>query len=83
VTRERIREVLADQARLPVPVESLHDGDDLYAAGMTSHASINVMLGLENAFDVEFPDRMLNRAVFSSIDAIAGALSELLSENVS
>lgn len=83
MTKDRIREVLTDQARLPVPVASLQDADDLYAAGMTSHASINVMLGLENAFDVEFPDRMLNRTVFSSVDSIAEALSELLSENVS
>jgi acyl carrier protein len=80
--KDRIRAVLADQARLPQPVDNLADNDDLYAAGMTSHASINVMLGLENAFDVEFPDRMLNRAVFSSVDAIAAALNELCTESV-
>ena len=44
---------------------------------MTSHASISVMLGLEDAFDVEFPDRMLTREVFSSIASIRAALSEL------
>ena len=27
---------------------------------MTSHASVNLMLALENEFDIEFPDRMLN-----------------------
>jgi acyl carrier protein len=80
--KERIRAVLTDQARLPVPVDGLRDADDLYEAGMTSHASINVMLGLENAFDVEFPDHMLTRAVFSSVDSIASALSELMAEHV-
>ncbi|MDQ1696778.1 MAG: hypothetical protein QOJ03_2131 [Frankiaceae bacterium] len=80
--KDRIRAVLADQGRLPLPVESIDDADDLYAAGMTSHASINVMLGLENAFDVEFPDRMLNRSVFSSVDSIAAALNELCSESI-
>ena len=44
---------------------------------MTSHASISVMLGLEAAFDVEFPDRMLTREVFSSIASIRAALDEL------
>lgn len=74
---EKILAVLAEHGRLPVPPESLNDDDDLYAAGMTSHASISVMLGLEDAFDVEFPDRMLTREVFSSIASIRAALDEL------
>ena len=55
----------------------LADEDDLYQAGMTSQASVNVMLGLEDAFDVEFPDRMLTRSVFESITSIRAALAEL------
>jgi acyl carrier protein len=47
---------------------------------MTSHASVNVMLGLEDHFDIEFPDHMLTRSVFESIGAIASALQELHSE---
>lgn len=69
--------VLSAQARLRVPAADLVEHQDLYAAGMTSHASISVMLGLEDAFDVEFPDRMLTRQVFSSIASIRAALSEL------
>lgn len=72
-----IRAVLAEQGRLPVSPESLAEDEDLYQAGMTSHASISVMLGLEAAFDVEFPDRMLTREVFSSILSIRTALDEL------
>ena len=44
---------------------------------MTSHASVNVMLGLEAEFDVEFPDAMLKRSVFESVSAIAAALEQL------
>ena len=29
---------------------------------MTSHASVNVMLALEDEFDIEFPEAMLRRA---------------------
>lgn len=61
-------------------VQTLSDDADLYEAGMTSHASVNVMLGLEDRFDIEFPDRMLKRSVFESINAIAAALSELREE---
>jgi acyl carrier protein len=72
-----IRGVLAQHGRLPGPVEALADTDDLYQAGMTSHASVSVMLGLEEAFDIEFPDRMLTRDVFGTIASIRGALGEL------
>jgi acyl carrier protein len=44
---------------------------------MTSHASVNLMLALEDRFDTEFPDHMLKRSVFESIAAIAAALTEL------
>ena len=73
---EEIRDVLKHHARLPVDVDTLAAGDDPYEAGITSHASVNVMLALEDRFDVEFPDRMLKRSVFASIEAIAAALEE-------
>jgi acyl carrier protein len=73
----QIRAVLRDHARLGVDVESLRDDADLFAAGMSSHASVNVMLALEDTFDVEFPDAMLKRSVFESISAIDAAVSEL------
>jgi acyl carrier protein len=77
---DAIRQIIKDHARLPVDVDTLAANADLYQAGMTSHASVNVMLALEDHFDVEFPDRMLKRSVFESIDAIAAALTELDAE---
>ncbi len=79
---DTIREVLTDHARLGVDAGSIKDTEDLYAAGMTSHASVNVMLGLEDAFDIEFPDRMLRRQTFASIAAIREALSSLTHSEV-
>jgi len=75
--RRRIRQVVADHGRMPVDIATLDDDADLFQAGMTSHASVNVMLGLEAAFDVEFPDAMLKRSVFQSVSAIATALESL------
>jgi acyl carrier protein len=74
---DQIRAILKEHGRLAVDVAALKDDSDLYEAGMTSHASVNVMLALEGTFDVEFPDRMLRRGVFESVSAIAAALTEL------
>ena len=77
---EEIRAILKEHGRLSTDVAALADDSDLYQAGMTSHASVNVMLALEDHFDVEFPDRMLTRAVFESIASIEAALIELRAE---
>ena len=73
----KIRTILAGHARLAVDVATLTDDDDLYRAGMTSHASVNLMLALEDAFEVEFPERMLRRKTFESVAAIRAAVAEL------
>jgi len=72
-----VRSVIRAHARLPMDVDELLDGADLYAAGMTSHASVSVMLALEDAFDIEFPDSMLTRSVFQSVSSIRAALCAL------
>jgi acyl carrier protein len=77
---DEIRQIIKDHGRLSVDVDSLAEDADLYQAGLTSHASVNLMLALEDAFDVEFPDSMLKRSSFESIAAIAGALGQLHAE---
>jgi acyl carrier protein len=57
---------------------ALEDSTPLYQAGMTSYASVQLMLALENEFSLEFPDVMLSREVFESIDSIANAIEIVL-----
>ena len=77
---DRIRNILREHARLNQDPDALGENADLYQAGMTSHASVNVMLALEGEFDVEFPDHMLKRSVFESVGAIGAAISELTAD---
>ena len=74
---DSIRALLAEHARLGVDAATLGEGDDLYAAGMTSHASVTVMLACEDEFDIEFPQQMLKKSTFASIANIRGALAQL------
>jgi acyl carrier protein len=75
--KDQIRQVIREHAHLSVDVDAIGDDADLYQAGMTSHASVNVMIALEDTFDVEFLDSMLKRSVFESVNSIAGALGEV------
>ncbi len=79
---DRIRRILADHARLNVDPDDLAESDDLYQSGMTSHASVQVMLALEDEFDAEFPDAMLTRSVFESIASMAAAIAQLVGSEV-
>lgn len=69
---------LIGQTGLDAGAAALGREDDLFDAGLTSHASVRLMLSLEDAFDVEFPDEMLQREYFASVAAIAGAIGTLL-----
>lgn len=50
---------------------------DLYDRGLTSHGTVQLMLQLEDAFGVEFPDELLKRETFTSLQSIAGVLQSI------
>ncbi|HVJ98001.1 MAG TPA: acyl carrier protein [Acidimicrobiia bacterium] len=78
-----IREVLTTHGRMSSDAMTLSADADLALEGMTSHATVNVMLALEEKFDVEFREDMLTRKTFESIASMRDALLELISENPS
>lgn len=76
---EAIREILAQHGRLSVDVGSLDEESDLYSVGLTSLATVGIMLALEDRFDIEFPESMLSRKTFKSVSTIAEAVTNLAS----
>ena len=74
---DKVRAILDQFGKLKVSADTLSPEADLYDAGLTSFASVQLMLGLEEAFDIEFPETMLNRKTFSSIAAIDRAIGEI------
>jgi acyl carrier protein len=73
-----IRASLREHGRLAEDITRLKDQSDLFEAGLSSHASVNLMLALEEHFQIEFPERMLQRRTFASIAAIRSCLDELV-----
>ena len=75
---KHIRHLIAEHGRLPVSLEMIDNNQDLYAAGLTSFAAVQLMLALEDQFNIEFPERMLNRRSFATIDSIANCVGDLV-----
>ncbi|POR50878.1 acyl carrier protein [Bosea psychrotolerans] len=80
--KNRIRDILKTTARLPIDVATLADDADLHNAGLTSFGTVELMMALEEAFEVEFPDKMMNRRNFASVVAIENAIQSIQSERV-
>jgi len=78
VAVETIRELLKAHAGLSVEVNNVGVNEDLYKYGLTSFATVQLMLAIEEMFDVQLPEDMLNPRTFSSIDAISHAIEKLL-----
>ena len=75
--QDQIREILATHGRLSIDVSRLQNDSDLYEVGLTSLITVNLLLAIEDHFDVEFPDELLSRRTFRSIGALAEAVEEL------
>ncbi len=65
-----IRRVLNEVGRLPLDANELDDRADLYLAGMSSHASVDVMIELEDTFGIEFPAEQWIAAGRDQISAV-------------
>ncbi len=78
-----LRAIVAEHGRLAVEIGTLTEEADLYAAGMTSHASVNLMLAIEDKFEIEFPERMLKRKSFESLLAIRLCVEEIVKAKAS
>ncbi len=76
-TQSEIRRILAENGRLAVSVDRLDDKSDLFAAGLNSLAIVNVLMSLEETFDIELPDDKLSRRSFASIETIRSVVEEL------
>ena len=77
---DRIRRIVGEHGRLSLDITQLRSDASLYQAGLTSHASVNLMLAIEESFGIEFPERMLRRRTFESVASITDAVAELTGE---
>jgi acyl carrier protein len=78
--KAQVRSILRETACLDVPVDSLGDGDDLYAAGLSSLGSIRVMMAIEENFVIEIPGTLITHDLFQSIDSLASTLARIVPE---
>ena len=75
-----IRDIVIGEAQLPIDAQQISDTMDLDDAGITSLARMNVILALEDRYQITFPDEMMTRNNFSSISAVSKTVNVVLSK---
>ncbi len=73
-----IRDILGTNEAFAGRADQLSEDDSLFDLGLDSFGSVQLMLALEERFNVEFPDDLLNRKSFSTIRSISEAVSTLI-----
>ncbi len=72
-----LRQILQDHGKLSVPTLKIGTADDLYALGLSSLATVSLMLAIEASFDLEIPDEMLTRDNFRTLTALGALVHRL------
>lgn len=73
----QVRAILLQHSGIGEAVRTADVHESLWQLGMTSLASVEVMLALESAFGFEFPDSYLRHATFGTIYNIMGCVTAL------
>lgn len=73
----QVRDILRKHSGLGDDVADVDAREDLWQLGMTSLASVQVMVALEETFGMEIPEHKLRHATFASVDNIMACLREL------
>ena len=74
---DTLRELLAEVLPARFRSNPLSVTDDLYGAGLSSLATVDLMLAIEDRFEIEFTNTWLNRRTFASIASLSTAVLHL------
>ena len=71
--RERIKRVLVERLKLERPIESIGDDEPLFGdgLGLDSIDALELVLGLEQEFDVKIEDEEVGRSAMASVATLA------------
>jgi acyl carrier protein len=72
-----IRDILANPGMLGSLAHDLSLTANLWDAGMDSVRCVNLLMEIEERWDIEFPGQMVTWEAFSSIGSIVAAVSPL------
>ena len=78
----RLKPLILEHLKLVETTDQIGDTDDLTTLGMDSMAATNMMIDIEDEFDIHFLDEMLTPETFKSAESLSLAIDSLLAQSV-
>ena len=75
-------DIIRTKGKVTAPAARIGNEDDLYKLGLSSLATVNVMLEIEGRFNIEIPDEALTRDTFRTIASLAALVRAQQSKSV-
>ena len=73
-----VRGILGEFGKLSADPSAISETQDLYALGLASHATVNVVMAIEDELDIEFPDELLTKSTFTTLQSLKDAIRPLV-----
>ncbi len=76
-TTDQIRDLIVDNSSLSA--SDVSDASaDLFAAGLSSLDCVRILLAVEDELELELPEELINRELFTTVANLAAAVKEIL-----
>lgn len=73
-TEETVRQVINEQLNFAAHISELGPEESLWDMGMTSLTCMGLMLNIEDAFEIELPEALLQASTFRSVNSLVAAV---------
>lgn len=75
-TQQQIQQLIAENSALSAN-DATDPNADLFAAGLSSLDCVRILLAVEDEFDIELPEEIINRELFSTVANLASVVSDV------
>lgn len=74
---DQMNALIAENSAL-TPEDVGGSADDLFAAGLSSLDCVRILLAIEDEFEIELDQEIINRELFSSVEKLCAAVSDAI-----
>jgi acyl carrier protein len=73
--QQQLRDLVVENSSL-ASEDLASPAGDLFEAGLSSLDCVRILLAIEDDFDLELPEEIINRELFSSVENLAAAVDD-------
>jgi acyl carrier protein len=73
--QQSVRALISENSGIEV-TDAISNTDDLFEAGLQSLDCVRILIAIEDDFEIELPNDIIERKLFSTVENLSAAISE-------